>query len=58
MYAHMLARRLAEVRKSALLPFILPDGKSQVTFEYDENAGLSVSTPLLSRPSTPTVCRQ
>ena len=37
MYAHMLARRLAEVRKSALLPFILPDGKSQVTFEYDEN---------------------
>ena len=37
MYAHMLTRRLAEVRKSALLPFILPDGKSQVTFEYDEN---------------------
>ena len=36
-YAHALARRLAEVRKSALLPFILPDGKSQVTFEYDEN---------------------
>ena len=37
MYAHKLTRRLAEVRKSALLPFILPDGKSQVTFEYDEN---------------------
>ena len=36
-YAHALARRLTKVRKSALLPFILPDGKSQVTFEYDEN---------------------
>ncbi len=37
MYAHQLTRRLASVRKSALLPFVLPDGKSQVTIEYDEN---------------------
>ena len=35
-YAHNLTRRLAEVRKSGALPFILPDGKSQVTVEYDE----------------------
>ena len=37
MYAHQLTRCLASVRKSALLPFVLPDGKSQVTIEYDEN---------------------
>ena len=32
--AHRLTRRLAEVRKSGLLPWLLPDGKSQVTIEY------------------------
>ena len=36
-YAHRLTRRLAEVRKSGLLPFILPDGKAQVTVEYSDD---------------------
>jgi len=35
--AHDLARKLAEVRKTGELQFIRPDGKSQVTVEYDEN---------------------
>ncbi|MCL2125424.1 MAG: methionine adenosyltransferase [Oscillospiraceae bacterium] len=35
--AHALTRRLAQVRKSGELRFIRPDGKSQVTVEYDEN---------------------
>ena len=35
-YAHNLTRRLAEVRKTGLLPFVLPDGKSQVTVRYDD----------------------
>jgi len=35
-YAHKLSRRLAEARKIGAIPFILPDGKSQVTVEYDE----------------------
>ncbi len=36
-YAHKLSKRLADVRKSGELDFLCPDGKSQVTFEYDGN---------------------
>ncbi|MBQ2840162.1 MAG: methionine adenosyltransferase [Oscillospiraceae bacterium] len=36
-YAHKLTKRLADVRKSGELDFLCPDGKSQVTFEYENN---------------------
>ena len=36
-FSHELTRKLTEVRKNGTVPFFLPDGKSQVTIEYDEN---------------------
>ena len=42
--AHRLAERLAEVRKNEILPWVLPDGKTQVTIEYDEDRPVRVDT--------------
>ncbi len=46
--AHRLAQRLAEVRKDQTLPFLLPDGKTQVTVEYDGERPVRVHTVLLA----------
>lgn len=48
MYAHKLTRRLAEVRKSGLLQFLRPDGKSQVTVEYQNGTPKRVDTVVVS----------
>ena len=49
MFAHQLTRRLAYVRRNAVLPFVLPDGKSQVTVEYGENGmPLRIDTVVVS----------
>ena len=48
-YAHRLTRRLAEVRKNGTLPWLRPDGKCQVTVEYDENGNVRrVDTVVIS----------
>ncbi len=46
--AHRLAERLTEVRKSELLPFILPDGKTQVTISYQDGVAQGVETVVVS----------
>ena len=48
MLAHRLTRRLAECRKQHLIPFLRPDGKSQVTVEYENGKPLRVTTVVLS----------
>ncbi|PIR92541.1 methionine adenosyltransferase [Candidatus Falkowbacteria bacterium CG10_big_fil_rev_8_21_14_0_10_44_15] len=48
MLAHKLTRRLASVRKDGTLPYLRPDGKSQVTVEYDNGQVKRVSTVVLS----------
>ncbi len=47
-FAHRLTRRLAEVRKSGQIPYLRPDGKSQVTVEYHHGVPRRVDTVLIS----------
>jgi S-adenosylmethionine synthetase len=46
--AHRLARRLADVRKAGIVPYLRPDGKSQVSIEYEDGKPVRVDTVLIS----------
>ena len=57
--AHKLAKRLTEVRKSGMFSYLRPDGKSQVTVEYDEdNRPVRVDTVVISTQHSPEVSLQ
>jgi S-adenosylmethionine synthetase len=53
--AHNLVRKLAEVRKDKSLPFLRPDGKSQVTIEYEGNKALRVDSVVIAAQHKPDV---
>ncbi len=57
--AHKLTRKLSEVRKNGTLPYLRPDGKSQVTVEYDENGKpVHLSAVVLSTQHDPDVTQE
>jgi len=56
--AHKLTRRLAEVRKDGTLPWLRPDGKSQVTVEYRYGKPVRVHTVLVSTQHAPEISQE
>ena len=53
--AHRLTRRLSEVRKNGTLPYLRPDGKSQVTVVYEDDKPVAVDTVVISTQHSPDV---
>ncbi|WP_031514055.1 methionine adenosyltransferase [Desulfofalx alkaliphila] len=56
--AHKMSRRLAEVRKSGEVDYLRPDGKTQVTVEYDDGKPVRVNTVVVSSQHHPDVDQQ
>ena len=53
--AHHIARRLAGVRKAGILPYLRPDGKTQVTVVYEDGKPVGIDTILISTQHTATI---
>lgn len=56
--AHKLARQLSEVRKNGTLPYLRPDGKTQVTVRYEDNRPVAVDTVVVSAQHAPEISPQ
>ncbi len=55
--AHRLAERLTEVRKAGVVPYLRPDGKTQVTFDYENGQPVRLRTVLISTQHAPGIDR-
>ncbi len=55
MYAHKITKQLSKVRKDGTLPYLRPDGKSQVTIEYRNGKPVRVSTIVVSTQHSPDI---
>lgn len=58
LYAHKLVKRLSETRKDGTLPFLRPDGKSQVTFRYENGEPVGVEAVVISSQHSKEVSRE
>ncbi|MBS5884810.1 MAG: methionine adenosyltransferase [Clostridium sp.] len=56
--AHRLSRRLSEVRKNGTLPYLRPDGKTQVTVEYDDNKVVRIDAIVISTQHSEDVSQE
>ena len=56
--SHRLARRLTEVRKDGTLPWLRPDGKTQVTVLYEDDRPVAVDTVVISAQHAPEISQQ
>jgi len=54
-FAHMLTQRLSQVRREGILPFLRPDGKSQVTVEYENSKPRRVDTVVIAAQHEPDI---
>jgi S-adenosylmethionine synthetase len=54
-FAHLLAKRLAEVRKGGVVPYLRPDGKTQVSILYDDGRPVALKTVLISTQHKPGI---
>lgn len=54
-YAHKLTKKLSELRKNGTLPYLRPDGKSQVTVEYDDDKVVRIDNVVISTQHAPEV---
>ena len=58
LYAHKLAKRLADVRKDGTIKYLRPDGKTQVTFEYEDHKPIRIDAVVLSTQHNPDVTQE
>jgi len=54
-YAHRLVKRQAEVRKNGILPWLRPDAKSQITFQYEDHVPVGIDAIVLSTQHDPDI---